>query len=110
MLRMPKAVYDLTINCNLNCKMCECAIRKKQAIEEGKTLTVPYEIFERVSKQFLPYARIVNLTLAGEPLMIPYLDRVIELVERWQVKLEIFTNGQLWNEEKISRIAPRWQQ
>ena len=101
-----KVVYDLTINCNLNCKMCECAIRKKRAIEEGKTLTVPYETFERVSKQFFPYARIVNLTLAGEPLMVPYLDRVIELVERWQVKLEIFTNGQLWNEEKISRIAP----
>jgi MoaA/NifB/PqqE/SkfB family radical SAM enzyme len=78
--------------CNLACPMCFRQHRPKEVIREANTSLLPLENFRRIAALLFPFARTVNLSISGEPLLLPYLDDVLEIIARYECKLEIFTN------------------
>lgn len=84
-----------TTACNLRCIMC--------AQGEGMVPIVPMEedVYQRVVHTLFPTAKTVQLTAVGEPLMSPNLPRILADLRRYDVRLEIISNGTLMKERKI---------
>ncbi len=84
-----------TTACNLRCIMC--------AQGEGLVPVVPMEeaVYQRTAATLFPTLRTVQLTAAGEPLMSPNLPRLLADLRRYDVRLEIISNGTLMRERKI---------
>lgn len=101
-----KVTLELTADCDLFCRMCEFPAPREKGRRKGYDLDMRDEVFEMLAPQVFPHAQIVNLTVVGEPLMVPYLDRVIEVAEGWQTKIEYITNGQNLDAEMIEKVGP----
>ena len=100
-----KVTLELTADCNLYCRMCEFPVPRERG--RGRyDMDMPLETFRMLVPQVFPHARIVNLTVVGEPLMVPYLDEVIAECTNWQTKLELITNGMLLDRKMIERVGP----
>src|SRR5688572_24423016 len=66
-----KLTLELTADCNLYCRMCEFPVPRERG--RGRyDMDMPLETFRMLVPQVFPHARIVNLTVVGEPLMVPY--------------------------------------
>ena len=79
-----KVTLELTADCDLFCKMCEFVVPRERGRKKGYGLDLPIESFEMLAPQVFPHAKVVNLTVVGEPLLVPYLDRVLHHCEQWQ--------------------------
>ncbi|NRA96083.1 MAG: SPASM domain-containing protein [Planctomycetes bacterium] len=102
-----KVTLELTADCNFFCRMCEFPAPRESGRKKGYELTAPVEKFnETIVPNVFPFALVVNLTVVGEPLMVPYLDRVLEIAEVSQTKLEFITHGQFLDEAMIEKIGP----
>ena len=100
-----KLTLELTADCNLYCRMCEFPVPRERG--RGRyDMDMPLETFRMLVPQVFPHARIVNLTVVGEPLMVPYLDEVLAECRNWQTKLELITNGMLLDRKMIERVGP----
>jgi radical SAM protein with 4Fe4S-binding SPASM domain len=100
-----KITLELTADCNLYCRMCEFPVPRERG--RGRyDMDMPLETFRMLAPQVFPHARIVNLTVVGEPLMVPYLDEVLGECRKWQTKLELITNGMLLDRKMIERVGP----
>ncbi len=100
-----KVTLELTADCNLYCRMCEFPVPREQG--RGRyDMDMPVQTFRALVPQVFPHARIVNLTVVGEPLMVPYLDEVLQECRNWQTKLEVITNGMLLDPKMIRRVGP----
>jgi radical SAM protein with 4Fe4S-binding SPASM domain len=100
-----KITLELTADCNLYCRMCEFPVPREKG--RGRyDMDMPLETFRMLAPQVFPHARIVNLTVVGEPLMVPYLDEVLEECRKWGTKLELITNGMLLDAKMIERVGP----
>lgn len=85
--------------CNLRCIMCEehsphspLQLRRK---EEGRARRLmPFEMIERVVAEAAPRGlkEIIPSTM-GEPLLYEQFERIIDLCQRYSVKLNLTTNG-----------------
>src|SRR5687768_6845494 len=78
-----------TTACNLRCIMC--------AQGEGMIPVVPMEeeVYQRAVTTLYPTAKTVQLSAVGEPLMSPNLPRILADMRRYDVRLEIISNGTL---------------
>jgi len=102
-----KVTLELTADCDFFCRMCEFPAPREAARRRGYGLSMPEEDFEKiVAPQVFPYAHVVNLTVVGEPTMVPYLDRVLDVSGQWQTKIEFITHGQNLDRAMIERIGP----
>jgi radical SAM protein with 4Fe4S-binding SPASM domain len=100
-----KLTLELTADCNLYCRMCEFPVPRERG--RGRyDMDMPLETFRMLVPQVFPHARIVNLTVVGEPLMVPYLDEVLRECRNWQTRLELITNGMLLDRKMIERVGP----
>jgi radical SAM protein with 4Fe4S-binding SPASM domain len=100
-----KVTLELTADCNLYCRMCEFPVPRERG--RGRyDMDMPLETFRMLAPQVFPHARIVNLTVVGEPLMVPYLDEVLKECRSWQTRLELITNGMLLDQAMIERVGP----
>lgn len=93
--------------CNLRCIMCIQRLHDKESLNRP---TIEEKYLIKFAEQVFPTAEILQLNTAGEPLMSRHFDLELELSERYQVKLDVITNGTLLNTkkgrlEKICRIA-----
>ena len=87
---MFKKIYiEITNICNLNCKFCPDTNRKKQFM----TL----ENFEKIVKRIHNYTNLVALHVKGEPLLHNSLKEILEILEKYNLKTNITTNGTLIN-------------
>lgn len=85
---MFKKIYiEITNICNLNCKFCPETIRKKESMNVGK--------FEEVIKKIQPYTKLVCLHVKGEPLLHNQLEEILKILEKYNLKANITTNGTL---------------
>lgn len=84
-----------TTACNLRCIMC--------AQGEGMIPVVPMEedVYQNAVKTLWPTAKTVQLSAVGEPLMSPNLPRILSDLRRYDVRLEIISNGTLLKERRI---------
>ena len=87
MKRFKKIYIEITNICNLNCSFCSPVTRKKEFI----TLDNINHIFNEIKD----YTDYIYLHVKGEPLLHPELDKIIDLANTYNLKVNITTNGTL---------------
>lgn len=102
-----KVTMELTADCNFFCRMCEFPAPREDGRRKGYELDMRREVFGVLAPQVFPHALMVNLSVVGEPLMVPYLDHVLEVAREWQTRIEFITNGQLLDEAMIEKVGPQ---
>jgi MoaA/NifB/PqqE/SkfB family radical SAM enzyme len=102
-----KVTLELTADCNFFCRMCEFPAPREEGRRKGYELDMRTEVFDMLAPQVFPHALMVNLSVVGEPLMVPYLDKVLETAREWQTRIEFITNGQLLDQRMIERVGPQ---
>ena len=89
---MFKKIYiEITNICNLNCKFCPETSRKKQSMSIGN--------FEEVIKKIHNYTSLITLHVKGEPLLHKDLEDILQILEKYNLKANITTNGTLIKEK-----------
>lgn len=85
---MFKKIYiEITNICNLKCEFCPETKRTKQYME--------VEEFEKIIKKIYKYTKLVCLHVKGEPLLHRQLEQILEILEKYNLKVNITTNGTL---------------
>lgn len=85
---MFKKVYiEITNICNLKCSFCPDTKRKKEFMS--------VENFETVIKKICNYTKLVCLHVKGEPLLHPELEEILKIIDKYNLKVNITTNGTL---------------
>ena len=80
---MFKKIYiEITNICNLKCKFCPETERIKQYME--------VEEFEKIIKKIYKYTKLVCLHVKGEPLLHRKLEQILEILEKYNLKANIF--------------------
>jgi MoaA/NifB/PqqE/SkfB family radical SAM enzyme len=94
---------DTTSKCNLECKMC---FRSYVDVDYNATPDLPVEILDRLIDELFPTAITLNLSTIGEPLMSPYIDKILDACAAYQVYLSITTNGTVMRgDDFIKKLA-----
>ena len=89
---MFKKIYiEITNICNLNCKFCLETNRKKEYMS--------IENFEKIIQKICKYTNLVFLHVKGEPLLHSNLEQILEILEKYNLKTNITTNGTLVKEK-----------
>ena len=89
---MFKKIYiEITNVCNLKCKFCPETKRNKAFME--------VEEFEKIISQIHNYTNLVCLHVKGEPLLHPELEEFLKILEKYNLKANITTNGTLIKEK-----------
>lgn len=91
--RFRKIYVEITNICNLNCSFCPKTIRKLEF------MTV--QNFEYIAKQIQEYTDLIYLHVKGEPLLHQDLENILDLCNKYNLKVNLTTNGTLLK-EKIS--------
>ena len=87
-----------TTVCNLKCFMCNQFLdpaSPKEMMDE--------DVYQKVVRELYPYARTMQLSAFGEPLMTPKMDQKLDDLERYGLKLEMVSNGTLMMRESKFR-------
>ena len=85
---MFKKVYiEITNICNLKCKFCPDTNREKACMG--------VESFEQIIKNVHKHTNLVCLHVKGEPLLHPKLNEILKVLEKYNLKANITTNGTL---------------
>lgn len=88
---MFKKIYiEITNVCNLKCKFCPETTRKKSFMS--------VEDFEKVISKIYTYTNLVCLHVKGEPLLHSRLEEILKVLEKYNLKANITTNGTLIKE------------
>ena len=94
---------DTTSRCNLECKMC---FRGFVDVDYNAIPDMPVELVDRLVEELFPTAFTLNLSTGGEPLMSPYIDKLLDACVEHQVYLSITTNGTVMRgDEFIRKLA-----
>jgi len=85
---MFKKIYiEITNMCNLKCKFCPETTRVKQFMS--------MQNFKEIISKIHKYTGLVCLHVKGEPLMHKDLDEILQVLEEYNLKTNITTNGTL---------------
>ncbi len=85
---MFKKIYiEITNICNLNCKFCPDTNRPKEFMS--------LDNFEKVIRKIYKHTNLVALHVKGEPLMHNNLKDILVILEKYNLKANITTNGTL---------------
>lgn len=85
-----KRIYiEITNSCNLNCSFC--------TNEKGNRFLNINEI-EDIFKQIKEYSENVYLHVLGEPLIHPNIEEIFDLANKYNLKINLVTNGTLLKE------------
>ena len=86
-------------HCNFQCVMCECfspysTVKKDRVANRIKKRVMPIETIEKVLAESVgtPLKEIIPSTL-GEPLLYKDFEKIIELCHKYNLKLNLTTNG-----------------
>ena len=86
-----KRIYiEITNNCNLNCSFCSKTNKVKRYLSVNE--------FENILKKINDYTNYIYLHVKGEPLLHPDLDKILDLLDKYNKKVIITTNGTLLKE------------
>lgn len=81
-----KKIYvEITNRCNLKCSFCDSSDRQLHDM-------TPLE-FENVIDKIKDYTDYIYLHVKGEPLLSCYLDSILDICDRRNIKVNITTNG-----------------
>ena len=89
---MFKKIYiEITNICNLKCKFCPETNRTKEFMKVEK--------FEEIIEKIHNYTNLVCLHVKGEPLVHNQLEDILKILEKYNLKANITTNGTLIKEK-----------
>lgn len=89
---MFKKVYiEITNVCNLKCKFCPITKRQSKFMSTCD--------FETIIKKIHNYTNLVSLHVKGEPLLHPELQSILSILDKYNLKANITTNGTLIKEK-----------
>ena len=91
-MKFKKIYIEITNQCNLTCSFC---IKNERKI---KYLTV--EQFEHILKEIKPFTDYVYLHVLGEPLLHPKLNEILNLCHKYEMNINLTTNGTLLSLKK----------
>lgn len=96
------AQIEVTTHCNWSCKFCPVSRDRKPAA------TMPMSLFEEIIEKISPYEtiRYVSFHFYNEPTIDPFFDERISLLQKYGLKLRLFTNASHLTEDKIKTL--RW--
>lgn len=84
---MLKRIYlEITNACNLDCPFC--------SNEKGNNFMSLNEI-DNYLKQIKIHCNYIYLHILGEPTLHPYFDEILSLLDQYELKLQLVTNGTL---------------
>lgn len=88
MTKFRKIYIEITNNCNLGCSFCSKVQkpRKFMSIEE----------FESILIKIKDYTKYIYLHVKGEPLLHPNIIEFLELADKYNLKVNLTTNGTLF--------------
>ncbi len=85
---MFKKIYiEITNICNLKCKFCPETSRNKEFMS--------LENFEKIIRKINRVTKLVALHVKGEPLLHSGLEDILKILEKYNLKTNITTNGTL---------------
>lgn len=90
MKKFQKVYIEITNICNLRCDFCPQENRPKESM-------CP-EDFEYVAKQVCEYTDLITLHVKGEPLIHPCLKEILDICEKYNLMVNITTNGTLFED------------
>lgn len=85
--RFLKVYIEITNMCNLNCSFCSKTSRADRFMK--------VEEFEKVVKEVSSYTNLIALHVKGEPLLHPNLKEILDITEKYNLKVNITTNATL---------------
>ena len=85
--RFKKIYIEITNICNLNCSFCPKTVRNKEMMK--------IEQFEYILNQIKWYTDLICLHVKGEPLMHDGLKDILDLCDKYNLMVNITTNGTL---------------
>lgn len=89
MKKMLKKIYiEITNSCNLKCSFCSPIKKEKRFMTTSE--------FEHILKEIAPKTDYVYLHVKGEPLLHPDLISFLNLAEKYNIKVNLTTNGTLF--------------
>jgi MoaA/NifB/PqqE/SkfB family radical SAM enzyme len=77
-----------------------CVQRRGEYKEIFTSPTIEEKYLIKFAEQVFPTAELLQLNTAGEPLMSRHFDLELDLAEKYQVKLDVITNGTLLSSKK----------
>lgn len=89
MKKLNKIYIEITNICNLNCSFCSKNSRKK----ENMTLEEFKQILEKIKHR----TESIYLHVTGEPLLHPNFEEILSIIDKYNIRLNITTNGTLLN-------------
>jgi radical SAM protein with 4Fe4S-binding SPASM domain len=102
-----KITFEFTGDCNLHCFFCDCEFGRNVMRREGvHRFAMDEEKFRWMAERAFPKATIINPTVVGEPFTFQFFDVMLEYAEKYDVKLEIVTNGMLLKGPRMERLLP----
>ena len=103
-----KITVELTVDCNAYCPHCEFTPARvwQQKHDPRRILHVGWDDVLVFAPQVFPHIRYLSPSVVGEPLLYPHWGPFVELVARYGVQLEIFTNATRLTPEEVERTAP----
>ena len=93
MKKYKKIYIEITNNCNLKCSFCSKVNRKKRFM----TL----EEYDIILKKIKDYTNYIYLHVKGEPLLHPNIIEFIKQADRYNLKVNLTTNGTLFEKYAI---------
>ena len=88
MKRFKKIYIEITNVCNLTCSFCSKVNRKKEYMD--------INLFENIISKIKDYTDYVYLHVKGEPLLHPNIIDYINMCEKYNLKVNLTTNGTLF--------------
>jgi MoaA/NifB/PqqE/SkfB family radical SAM enzyme len=87
-----------TTVCNLQCFMCN------QFLDPNSPkFMMDEDVYAKIVRELYPYAKTMQLSAFGEPLMTPKMEQKLDDLERYGMKLEMVTNATLMMKESRFR-------
>ena len=92
MKRFRKVYVEITNICNMHCSFCPETKRAKATMSKQE--------FEHVARSICHYTDYVYLHVKGEPLIHPQLEEILAICDKYNLKVNISTNGTLLSKKK----------
>ncbi len=93
MKQFKKVYIEITNVCNLTCSFCPSSKRQAEFMS--------MEVFRHILDQITPYTDYVCFHVKGEPLLNKELGQFLDLCDKYNLKVNITTNG-----TKIREVVP----
>lgn len=91
MKKFSKIYVEITNKCNMNCSFCSKTSR------EDRFMTV--QEFEEIVKEISKFTSLIALHVKGEPLLHPNLKEMLNISEKYNLKVNITTNATLLHKQ-----------